>query len=252
MNILNLVILDFVLIMGNIAYVKIFLDWIEATEKLKDAEKGRLIDALVAYAKGDEDVNDHLKGNEAYLFPIFRLMIDRDIETRSQLGENGSKGGAPVGNRNAKKQPKTTKNKQKQAEKEKEEEKDKDNDNDNSIIDSYESMCFAPVISAWNSLPDPITKVYKIKPGSTRETMLKVRIRDFSLDSVLQAIENIQNSAFCRGVNNRGWVISFDWFLKPNNFQKVLEGNYNDRETKRTDNDRVRDELAEWMEEVKI
>ena len=24
------------------------------------------------------------------------------------------------------------------------------------------------------------------------------------------------------------WVITFDWFIKPNNFIKVLEGNYDD------------------------
>ena len=30
-----------------------------------------------------------------------------------------------------------------------------------------------------------------------------------------------------RGDNNRTWVATFDWvFTKPNNFVKVLEGNY--------------------------
>lgn len=102
--------------MSELSYLKVFLDWIEATEKLNDADKGRLIDAMVRYARGEENADSRLKGNEAYLFPIFRLQIDRDkaeIEKKRQTNaENGSKGGAPKGNQNARKnnrkQPKTT------------------------------------------------------------------------------------------------------------------------------------------------
>ena len=29
-----------------------------------------------------------------------------------------------------------------------------------------------------------------------------------------------------------GWIITFDWFVRPNNFIKVLEGNYEGMEDK--------------------
>ena len=45
----------------------------------------------------------------------------------------------------------------------------------------------------------------------------------------MEAIENVKKSRFLQGDNERGFVITFDWFLKPSNFQKVLEGNYDDR-----------------------
>lgn len=64
-------------------YVKIWLDWGKATSRLKDAEKGRLIDAIVAYANG-EDPGLILSGNEQYLFPAFQLQVDRD---RADLAE---------------------------------------------------------------------------------------------------------------------------------------------------------------------
>ena len=48
----------------------------------------------------------------------------------------------------------------------------------------------------------------------------------------LQAINNIRNSSFLKGQNNRNWTITFDWLIKPNNFIKVLEGNYDDKENK--------------------
>jgi hypothetical protein len=46
---------------------------------------------------------------------------------------------------------------------------------------------------------------------------------------VLAAIGKVSRSAFLRGQNEKRWVITFDWLLKPNNFPKVLEGNYDDR-----------------------
>ena len=57
-------------------YVPIFFDWIEATQELNDQEKGRLIDAVVLYARGG-DWQDRIKGNERYAFPVFRLQVDR-------------------------------------------------------------------------------------------------------------------------------------------------------------------------------
>ena len=65
--------------MSNVAYVKVFLSWVDETRKLKDAEKGRLIDAMVAYAMGDTDIDSRLMGNEAYVFPIFQARLDRDM-----------------------------------------------------------------------------------------------------------------------------------------------------------------------------
>ena len=62
--------------------------------------------------------------------------------------------------------------------------------------------------------------------------MLKARIADYGVDDVIKAIENIRCSSFLRGKGNKGWTITFDWFVKPNNFIKVLEGNYSDAPSK--------------------
>lgn len=45
---------------------------------------------------------------------------------------------------------------------------------------------------------------------------------------MLKAIENIRESQFLKRNNERGWIITFDWFIRPNNFPKVLENNYSD------------------------
>ena len=86
----------------DMAYVKVYADWTKATAKLKDAEKGRLIDAMVVYATTGEDQSDSLSGNEQYLFPMFQASIDRDREAFAEYSNkqraNGSKGGRPKKN----------------------------------------------------------------------------------------------------------------------------------------------------------
>ena len=56
--------------------------------------------------------------------------------------------------------------------------------------------------------------------------MLHARIAEYGADAVLEAIEKIRGSDFLKGQNAKGWLITFEWFVKPNNFPKVLEGNY--------------------------
>lgn len=85
------------------------------------------------------------------------------------------------------------------------------------------------IIDAWNSLG--LNPIRSVTPGSTRKQLLSSRINQFGVPAVLEAIENVRKSPFLNGQGNRGFSATFDWFLKPSNFQKVLEGNYNDRST---------------------
>ncbi|MBR1525158.1 MAG: hypothetical protein IJ640_00660 [Prevotella sp.] len=39
-------------------------------------------------------------------------------------------------------------------------------------------------------------------------------------------IDNAADSMFLNGGGERGFCASFDWLFQPNNFLKVLEGNY--------------------------
>lgn len=101
----------------------------------------------------------------------------------------------------------------------------------NSTI-SNEMVCatsVARVIEAWNTLG--LSQVTRIVPNSQRDQWLKKRIRDYGEDEIIRAIENVRNSKFLNGENRKGWVITFDWFIRPNNFPKVLDGNYDDGST---------------------
>lgn len=111
-------------------------------------------------------------------------------------------------------------------------EEDKDIDIDNNIIskDIISSTKVQPVIDKWNSLN--LQKLVCIKEGTNRYKLLNARIKDYGMDSVLKAIDMIDESSFLKGDNYKGWTITFDWLIKPNNFIKVLEGNYSDKQEK--------------------
>lgn len=74
-----------------------------------------------------------------------------------------------------------------------------------------------------------LNKVIAIKAGTARSKMLNACIKEYGLENVIKAKKSIANSIFLEDQNKNNWIITLDWLLKPNNFSKVLEGNYLDR-----------------------
>lgn len=101
-------------------------------------------------------------------------------------------------------------------------------------------------MEAWNSLN--LQKVINIK--NKRLTLLKARIKEYGIQQVLTAIESINQSPCLRGQSKTNWIITFDWFIKPSNFVKVLEGNYIDRDNNNTLN-KPKDEYSLDMGEIR-
>ena len=85
------------------------------------------------------------------------------------------------------------------------------------------------VVEKWNETG--VSPIKKIDLESNRGKMLLARLKENGEDAVIAAIENVKKSAFLRGQNNRNWTITFDWFVKPNNFIKVWEGQYDKART---------------------
>ena len=115
---------------------------------------------------------------------------------------------------------------------------DNDNDNDNDSIvtvsctDSVHesSNKYCSIVEAWNALSNlGIKPIRGIAKKGTRADQLRARIREHGEEAVIEAVDRIRNSDFLQGKNARGWMVTFDWFIKPANFQKVLEGNYDNR-----------------------
>ena len=113
--------------------------------------------------------------------------------------------------------------------------KEKEIEEENNLIVSKDTIRQADVqrtIDEWNTLEEfGITPVKRMTPK--REQAVKARIRQNCVEDILEAIENIRRSTFLQGQNKNGWMVTFDWFLKPGNFAKVFEGQYADKSTNR-------------------
>ena len=112
--------------------------------------------------------------------------------------------------------------------------KDKEKDINDLIVskDTIRQTDVQRIIDEWNTLEEfGITPVKRMTPK--REQAVKARIRQNHMDDILEAIENIRHSSFLQGQNKNGWMVTFDWFLKPGNFAKVFEGQYADKSTNR-------------------
>lgn len=122
----------------SMKYIKVYYDFNEVTAQLSDAEKGRLIGAMVAYASGKEE-EVKLSGAEKYLYPLLRAQIDRDAATYADISSKRREAGAKGGKQ---KQANSSKNKQMLANGSKnkqDKDKDQDEDKDYSPSDEGES-----------------------------------------------------------------------------------------------------------------
>ncbi|PKM71909.1 MAG: hypothetical protein CVU92_07820 [Firmicutes bacterium HGW-Firmicutes-17] len=59
-----------------------------------------------------------------------------------------------------------------------------------------------------------------------RRKLINARLNEYDREAISVCFFKAGKSNFLAGENDRGWVASFDWILKSENFVKVYEGNY--------------------------
>lgn len=84
-----------------------------------------------------------------------------------------------------------------------------------------------------------LSKVEVLSDGRKKD--IKARISSYGKESIAKVFQNILQSSFLLGDNDRNWKANFDWIFKASNFVKIMEGNYlkqknETTETKRYDN----------------
>ena len=85
------------------------------------------------------------------------------------------------------------------------------------------------VMKFWNNVmksPVAIPTIAKMTPK--RKTVVNARVKEFGINMVYNAIAKASESSFLNGGGSKGFIADFDWVFRPNNFPKVLEGNYDD------------------------
>ena len=72
-------------------YLKVWVSFRESLKEYSDAEKGRLFDAMLAYADSGEE--PHFTGNERFIWGSVKQTIDLTRETSEKRKTTGSMGG---------------------------------------------------------------------------------------------------------------------------------------------------------------
>lgn len=62
----------------------------------------------------------------------------------------------------------------------------------------------------------------------SRRAAIKARAREYGPEALLEMARRAAASPFLNGHNERSWRADIDWCLRPNNFPKIIEGNYSE------------------------
>ena len=240
-----------------------YASWKEAIKGLPDGVRLEVYEAAVDFAMTGNV--PELSAMAAMVFPFIRQDIERDSESYDKLCEMrrkiGKLGGAPKGNQNARKNNQNNQVVEITTKTTKASENNQNNLNDittssnslskekNSLQSSKRKSAEADPIAAGKEekadapdfrkladfFNDELRRNGSIIPtirsiDGQRRSGTMARIREHGKPAFAEAVKKAAASDFLNGKNDSGWVADFDWIIKPNNFIKVLEGNYDNRQ----------------------
>ena len=220
-----------------------FRSYYEAVEELDKDIRLEVLEAIIRFGLYGEEPTG-LSPYAKMAFTFARPSLEKSAHRGDVARANGNKGGRPrketeseptETQENPVKPSETQANPQKphtiDSRHKTVDSKTIDVDNDSKTEDGKKKSAKAlteEVVTLWNSFEQRgiIPKVNSLSSTSTRYKMLQARISEHGLENVLSAVRNVFESSFLK---QSTWF-SFDWFVKPNNFVKVSDGNYRDKE----------------------
>lgn len=91
----------------------------------------------------------------------------------------------------------------------------------------------------WNSLGAPFSKCLVV--SSERGSKIRRRFSEsFFRDHWQAAVLKLQTCPFLRGENEKKWVATVDWFLRPGSVGKIIEGIYEEKNIPKRGGNRAR------------
>ena len=123
---------------------------------------------------------------------------------------------------------------------------------------TQEKIDYKAVINFFNEETQGVFGKVMYPISNQRRESIRARINEFGKDAFAEMIRKATESNFLKGDGNKGFVAKFDWMIRPSNFQKIIEGNYDNRDkgfgggTKASDEElmqHIRQGIARGMEE---
>lgn len=241
--------------MSEITKFTFFKSYYDAMVDLPPEDFKKVICAMCSHAFYDTDEED-LTGAQKAIYALILPVLNKSIKISNNRSDAGKKGGEAT---NAKTKSgtnveqteskdeandKQTESKIQQSESKPQADKDigirnKDiGDKDIGVGDKEKEIIVASkdamsetddasaVVERWNKTS--FTKVSKLARDSNRGKMLNARLKEYGLENVLKAIDIADKSNYLH--SEKALWFDFEWFVKPNNFPKVFEGKYNNRD----------------------
>jgi hypothetical protein len=88
----------------------------------------------------------------------------------------------------------------------------------------------------WNEIVDFFNKTtngylgkIRLPFSDKRKASVRARINDYGLETFYDVIRKAAASRFLTGDNKQNWAANFDWIIRPTNFEKVMSGNYDNK-----------------------
>jgi hypothetical protein len=206
---------------GFILYKKMY----EPIRSYSNAEKGELLDAIFQYQISGA-ISDTLSDKVKIAFEFFRVQMDLDFDKYSaKCAKNKEVAEKRWKNTNECERIRTNANdtdKDKEKDKDKDKEKEKENVKEKEKVD----IDFARMLQYWNDHCGNMPKIIKL--SDKRKAAITARYKEHGKDGILKAIQKSETSDFMQG-KKTDFVGSFDFMIKAENFVKILEGNYDNK-----------------------
>lgn len=116
---------------------------------------------------------------------------------------------------------------------------EENNNNNSSCRSSDELLCgtsphsekinYKSLVEFFNGETKGVFGYIRYPISEKRRGMINARIGEHGKKAFVEMIRKALASDFLRGQNSRGFVATFDWLIRPTNFEKVISGNYDNR-----------------------
>ena len=203
------------------AYFQMYLDNYEALQCLSEAQVGRLVMAVYAYAIKETEPDFTDDPALQVTFAFIRRNIDREFESYSKKCErnqrnvmNRCESTSNVASRNESIPNVTSRNESLEVEKEKEEEKEEEHSLSARVVTQFHEIC------------DELPKVKKLT--AKRCDSIQAAQAHLSGTDFADLFRKVACSDFLCGRSGK-WRADFDWILRPDNLTRILEGSFDNR-----------------------
>ena len=132
--------------------------------------------------------------------------------------------------------------------------------NNSSLRGSEEPLCgtsphaeainYQGLVDFFNSETKGVFGTVRYPISDKRKGMINARIKEHGKAAFAEMVHRAYASDFLRGQNKNNFKATFDWLIKPTNFEKVISGNYDNRSNKNSGTHSATDSDAEFMRNI--